>query len=213
MRLKSALIGIAVTLAFAIFSPTTARADLLGSEVTAVLLFPNETAFCNMPGLCSGPIGPVLVTSGVPPEFPAGTTTGFLAFDGSLAVSGSQIIWDATLSTTYAAGTASSTAGAFNGFALSFTGAPTITNVTLDAASTILPVPFTGPPVSSSSGFSFNGANVMFNVAGDTVTAGQKLILDVQTSSSAVPEPASGVLLGIGLLGGMAFYRRMFRPL
>jgi hypothetical protein len=211
MRLKSALIGTAVTLAFALFSPTMARADLVGSDVTAVLLFPNETAFCNTLPLCSGPLGPLAVTSGVPPEFPAGT----LAFDGSLAVSGSQIIWTATLPETYGTGTASSGAGAFNGFDLFFTGAPTITDVTLDSASTISLVPFAGPPVSSSSGLSFNGDNVLFNMAGDTVTAGQKLILDVETSPSAVPEPASRVLLGIVLLvlGGVAFLRRKFMPL
>jgi hypothetical protein len=206
MRLKSASIGIAVTLTFALFSPTMARADLVGSEVTAVLLFPNETAFCNIPGYCSGPLGPVPVTSGAPPEFPAGT----LAFDGSLAISGSQIIWTATSPEMYSAGTASPGDGAFNGFDLFFTGAPTITGVTLEPASTILPVPFIGPPVSSPSGFSFNGKNVLFNLAGDSVTAGQQLILDVQTSPTAVPEPADGVLLGIGLLSGVAFLRRKF---
>ena len=210
MRLKSALMGIAVTLAFAVFSPTIARADLLGSEVTAVLLFPDETAFCNMPGLCSGPIGPVAVTSGV--EFPAGTA-GNLAFDGSLDITGSQIIWTATSAETYGNGVASPGAGAFNGIDVFFTGAPTITNVTLDPASTILPVPFIGPPVSSASGFSFVGNNVLFNLAGDSVTAGQQLILDVQTSPSAVPEPASVVLLSTGLLGGVAFLRRKFMPL
>jgi len=207
MRLKSALIGIAVTLAFAVFSPTIACAGLLGSEVTAVLLFGNETTFCNTPGVCSGPIGPVLVTSGVPPEFPAGAVPGFLVFDGSLAVSDSQIIWTATLKETYALGSASGPVTPFNAFSLSFAGAPTITDVTLDPASTILPVPFpTGFPVSSTSGISFNGSNVTFNVAGDSVTPGQQLILDVQT----IPEPASGVLLGAGLFCGVAFLRRKF---
>ena len=208
MRLKSALVGIAVTLTFAVFSPTMARADLVGSEVTAVLLFPNETTFCNIPGDCSGPLGPVPVTSGVPPEFPAGT----VAFDGSLTISGSQIIWTATSPEMYSAGTASPGDGAFNGFDLFFTGAPTITDVTLDLASTISPVPFVGPPISSSSGFSFNGDNVLFNLAGDSVTAGQELILDVQTSASAVPEPASVVFLVTGILGGVAFLRRKFMP-
>jgi hypothetical protein len=206
MRLKSALMGIAVTLAFAVFSPTIARADLLGSEVTAVLFFPNETTFCNIPGDCSSPIGPVLVTSGTPPEFPAGTAAGDLAFDGSLAISASQIIWTATMAEPY-------TASAFNGFNLMFTGAPPITDVTLDPASTILPVPFTGFPQSSSSGLYFNGSNVLFNLAGDSVTAGQKLILDVQAGPSAVPEPASVVLLGTGLLVAAAFLRRKFMPL
>ena len=197
MRLKSALIGIAVTVALAVFSPTIARAGLLGSQVTAVLLFPNETTFCNIANLCAGPIGPVLVTSGVPPEFPAGT----VAFDGSLSISDSQIIWTATASARYGTGTASQHAGAFNGFNLFFTGAPTITNVTLDPSSTILPVPFVGPPVSSSSGFSFNADNVLFNVAGASVTVGQQLILNVQTSANAVPEPGSGLLLGTFVLG------------
>ena len=103
MRLNAVLMGIAVT--FAALSPTIARADLVGSEVTAVWFYPNET------NIYSGPLGPVAVTSGAPPEFPAGT----LAFDGSLAISGTQIIWTATLPETYGTGTASPDDGAFNG--------------------------------------------------------------------------------------------------
>ena len=103
--------------------------------------------------------------------------------------------------------------GAFNGFNLMFTGAPTITNVTLDPASTIPPVPFSGFPVSSPSGLFFNGENVLFNLAGDSVTASQRLILDVQTGPSAVPEPTSGVLLASGLLARGGFLRRQFMPL
>lgn len=89
-----------------------------------------------------------------------------------------------------------------------FTGAPSITDVTLDPASTILPVPFTGGPSSSSTGIYFNGFNVLFNLAGDSASAGQQLILDVQTSPSAAPEPTSGALLGAGLLAGMAIRRK-----
>src|SRR6516165_4247310 len=81
MRLKSSLVAIGLALGFAVVSPTVARADPLGSQVTATLFYPTETA------VFSGPIGPLLVTSAV--EFPAGT----LAFDGSLDVSGSKIIW------------------------------------------------------------------------------------------------------------------------
>jgi hypothetical protein len=67
MRLKSALMGIAVTLAFAVFSPTIARADLLGSEVTGVLLYPNERLFATCQ-VIAAPVrlGPCLL----PPEFP-----------------------------------------------------------------------------------------------------------------------------------------------
>ena len=102
------------------------------------------------------------------------------------------------------------TPSAFNGFNLMFTGAPTITDVTVDSASTILLVPFSGFPQSSSSGLYFNGSNVLFNLAGDSVTAGQKLILDVQAGPSTVPEPASVVLLGTVLIAGMAVLRRKF---
>jgi len=166
---------------------------VLGSEVIAVWFFPNETEF-------SGSIVPVPLTSEV--EFSFDTE----ASDGSLTVSGTQIIWTAAETEIYPPGVASPPVSAFNGFNVAFTGAPTITNVTLDPASTILPVPFSGFPASSPTGISFNSFNVFVDLAGDSVIVGNQLILDVQT----VPEPANVVLLGTGLLGGVALLRRKF---
>jgi hypothetical protein len=152
-----------------LFVLTPARADLIGSHVTGTLYYPNlSTVF-------AGPVGPVVVGPGI--EFPS------LAFDGTVDVTGSQIIWTATLSVIYGA-------GAFNGFDLLFSGAPMITNVTVNGSTTL-------PPVS----FSFTGNDVKFNLAGLSATAGQKTILDIQTSASAVPEPATGFMTFLVLLG------------
>lgn len=164
MRLTTTL-----TLFLATLFVTSARADLIGSHVTGTLYYPNlSTVF-------AGPVGPVVVGSGI--EFPS------LAFDGTLDVTGSQIIWTATLSVIYGS-------GAFNGFDLLFSGAPTITNVTVDGSTTL-------PPVS----FTFAGNDVKFNLAGLSATAGQKTILDIQTSASAIPEPATGFMTFLVLLG------------
>jgi hypothetical protein len=170
MRLTTTL---ATSFLALVFVSTPARADLIGSHVTGTLYFPNlSTVF-------AGPVGPVVVGPGI--EFPS------LAFDGTVDISGSQIIWTATLSVTYGS-------GAFNGFDLLFTGAPTITNVTVDGSTTL-------PPVS----FSFTGNDVKFNLAGLSATAGQKTILDVQTSASAVPEPSTGVMTLLVLAGFVAY--------
>ncbi len=169
MRLKSMVMGIGLTLAVAL---APARADLLESNVTGTLYYSDlSTVF-------SGPIGPVPVNAGI--EFPVNS----LAFDGQLDVTGSQITWAATSTAQYGAGT-------FNGFQLVFSGAPTITNVTVDASSTL-------PAVS----FSFTGNEVLLNLAGELALAGEKTILDVQTSTSTsvVPEPATGLMTGMGIL-------------
>lgn len=161
-----------------LLTPSSALADLIGSNVIATLYFPNLST------INSGPIGPVVVGPGV--EFP----TGPLAFDGQVDVTGSQIIWTATSSEHYGS-------GAFNGFDFVFSGAPAITNVTVDPSSTL-------PAVS----FSFSGNEVLLNLEGEIATAGQQTILDVQTSAGTVPEPALGFMTGLVLLAFVSFQAR-----
>ena len=81
MRLTTTLTALSLA---TLFLSTPALADLIGSHVTGTLYYPNlSTVF-------AGPVGPVVVGPGI--EFPS------LAFDGTVDVTGSQIIWTATLS-------------------------------------------------------------------------------------------------------------------
>ncbi len=172
--MKTAAVFAAIALALGAF-PTIANADLLGSQVTGTLYYPDLST------VYSGPLGPYTVTGAV--EFPTGT----LAFDGDLDVTGTQVIWTATLPEQYGS-------GSFNGFLLQFSGAPAIASVTVDGASTMTVVSAWSTP-----------NQIYLNVEGDLVTAGQQAILDVQFAAST-PEPASLILLGSGLLG--TFIRR-----
>jgi hypothetical protein len=96
---------------------------------------------------------------------------------------------------TYTADEAANFAG---GIIFDFSGAPTITDVTLD-------------PLSNSdflsTGITFTDTSVTFDVTGvTTAAANESLILDVQTA--AVPEPFTLSLFGAGLAGAAAMRRR-----
>jgi hypothetical protein len=86
--------------------------------------------------------------------------------------------------------------GTFNGFVFTFTGAPAITGVSVDPASTFLPAAIS------------QTANQLFvNVASRPYTAGSSLVLDL--ALAPVPEPTSALLM---LGGGLVLAFRLRRP-
>ncbi|WP_295624092.1 PEP-CTERM sorting domain-containing protein [uncultured Nitrosomonas sp.] len=90
-------------------------------------------------------------------------------------------------------GSAIAASGTFNGYVFSFSGAPTITNVTINAASTFNPT-----------GLSFTTDSVLVDNAGLHFTSSSHLLLDV----SLVPEPSTYAMLIVGVLTILLAYRR-----
>ena len=178
-------------LAFCILSACGAsRADgLTGSTVTGTL---NE-------GTLSDPFMTILgsktaVVGSSSPTFPAGSILGDSAFQ--IDITSDQIIYRPLQNVTY-------NNDPFNGFEFTFTGAPTILGVTLDAASNFTPT-----------GFSFTGNSVTLNLSADTVNTSSVAILDLSLAPSGpptgTPEPATWalMLISMGAIGAMARSRR-----
>jgi hypothetical protein len=88
------------------------------------------------------------------------------------------------------------TTTSFDGYLFAFTGAPTITGVSLDPSSTF---------TSSQVGLGFTADEVSVNLEGQTVSDGSYVQVDVSLapSTSEVPEPQSYafILAGLGVIG------------
>lgn len=84
----------------------------------------------------------------------------------------------------------------FNGFVLTFTGAPKITSVSLDPSSQQTPV------------LTFDANQILLDFNGGVQVVGQTVTVDVSTS--AVPEPATWAVMLVGF-GGLGAAMRVTR--
>ena len=184
MRLAAkAIVSAAAALLASVCGIENASAGLLGSGVTGTAYYPNLST------VIAGPVGPITVSSAV--EFPLGT----LPENGSIDITNTQIIYTAANPGAY-------NTGSFDGFVLDFTGAPTILNVTQDAAS--------GFGIS----YSFKGNEVKMNFSGATSTfVGEETILDVTTAKVPEIDPASAASGLMLLVGGLVVLRGRRQPL
>lgn len=175
MSLGKQVFGLGIAL-FVVLAPGTVWGQgLLGSEVAAELLFPTiGDVFA----------GPIVKTVDDTVEFPSGTFDPLRGF--SIEVTDSQVIYTAGENTTY--GVAD-----FNGFGLTFTGAPTFTSVTLDASSTFSPTSFV-----------WNENSLDFNLSGLTVQPTDQIVFNV----NPIPEPSALLMIAGGVGAAVALRLR-----
>lgn len=156
--------------------PAAHAQSLTGSQVTAAIYC------CDAPNEANRATNLVTKTVGASVEFPDGTFTSIIP--GLSPVAANLDVGANTIDLQYLA-SAPAAPGTFDGYILSFAGAPSITSVTVDPSSTLTPT-----------SISFDASTVFINNADLALTPQSHLLLNV----AVVPEPAQAALM----LGGLA---------
>jgi len=173
----------ATAIAAALVSASSLAQGLTGSNATtAVYCCTAPTEPFRISNLVNALVGPAV-------EVPAGA---LIPIGGFGVIPVTMDITDTSIRITYTANSLAAT-GAFNGYLFQFSGAPTITAVSLDPASTFTPI---------SIGYTAN--SVFFNASGLSIASGATSILNVST----VPEASSVALMIAGLAAVVAVARR-----
>jgi len=170
--------AVAAVAAAGLWAGSANAAGLFGSSVSVTLNYP-------LIGTVQASAGPVTVGSGV--EFGPGVIYPGRNFGFDIGNSTISYLPDESV------GYGDFGSGGFNGFVLTFTGAPTITGVTYDAGgSTFAPT-----------GISFTGNTVSLDFSGASVLPTSISEVDLTFAGGSVPEPQTWVLMltGVAAMG------------
>jgi hypothetical protein len=184
MSIKTVMAAAAVALCTV---PMAQAQSLTGSQVTGAIYC------CDAPNEANRATNLVTATVGPDVEFPNGVFTSITP--GLSPVASTLDVGANTIDLQYLE-SAPAAPGIFDGFVLSFAGAPAITAVTADPSSTLSPT-----------SISFDATTIFINNAGLALTPQSHLLLNVM----AVPEPAQVAMMLSGLAAVGLLMRRRAR--